>query len=415
MTMRREERKAPDGESSAQLTGMRAQPANHGSPAAPHSTAGRSAMPPHTERLVEAIERYLQAMAAASRPYRPRTITMYGRIFARFAQWHAVYRPERALRDVNREDAAEYRAFLHHPPRAWFEHEGPATDLPGGRLAYRPFSKPLGASRVAMYFKITSFLFDLLPEEERPPQNPFRQTGPWLKATPPSAVRVRHFDRHVMRALMRAAERLEQLARDEDCRQKLAVAVRQRWAAVALYLSGLRLEEFAKTTCSMLRAELDELWLDLPATVAQNGVEKSIPLPADFADELARYYRFHDLWFAASNQDEGRPIMLSLHGRTGVGERQIYNCIIRLFLDAADLLEAKSDSECAAILRSATPEWLRRSRCIHIRECETRRFLASLTTPEADVKACDNHEIDKGTFEIRALKRKLAQMLYGPM
>lgn len=295
---------------------------------------------------LEAIRAWLTEYEAS-----PHTWRAYRREAERLLSWTLIERGL-AVSSLAREDLQAYGAFLTDPtPRArWC---GPRRSR--SHAAWRPFQGPLDRTSRDQALTIVRGLFSYLV-----------RAG--YLATNPMGLEPR---------VRRRATRLEPIERALDgptwayLWQHLAdlpattprgrrERARLRFVFGAGYLLAPRVEELAHHTMGSFKRLRGRWWW---AVRGKGEKDARMPVPAALLTLLGEYRMAYGL-AELPEAGEGTPLVLNLSGTRGVTANMIYRLVTATCQAAAAALEA-SDAERAAILRRASPHWLRHTSLSH--------------------------------------------------
>ncbi|WP_136247005.1 tyrosine-type recombinase/integrase [Halomonas borealis] len=263
------------------------------------------------------------------------------------------------LGDVRRDHLDDFEAFLGDPqPRQrWTGPTRPRHDP-----RWRPFRGPLSPSSRRQCLVILQGLFAWLVEAGWVGHNPFRLMRDKRRRLDNRQGRVeRYLEKPLWDWLWRwlneaPATQSTPRARFEQERRRLAFGF--------AYLLAPRIGEVAAARMHDFHRREGRWWWH---TVGKGGKAASIPVPPDMMRLLGGWRAVLDLP-PEPGPEEATPLLRGLDGRRGLGDNRLYRLIRETFSAAADALEARQGDVSArevALLRRATPHWLRHTALTH--------------------------------------------------
>ncbi|XKE47396.1 site-specific integrase [Halomonas organivorans] len=312
--------------------------------------AGRAHIPARSD--AEAVALWLAEYRAS-----PHTQRAYRREAERLLLWLA----DRgmALAEVRREHLDAFEAFLGDPrPRdRWVGPTRPRRDP-----RWRPFRGPLSPASRRQSLVILQGLFAWLGEAGWLDHNPFRLMRDKRRRLDNRQGRVeRYLERPLWDWLWGWLERAP--PRDAVPRARFE-RERRRLAFGFAYLLAPRIGEMAAARMNDFRPREGRWWWH---TVGKGGKAASIPVPPDMLRLLGEWRGSLGLP-PEPRPDEATPVLRGLDGHRGLGENRLYRLIRQTFREAAEALEDRLGAEAAreaALLRRATPHWLRHTALTH--------------------------------------------------
>lgn len=272
------------------------------------------------------------------------------------------------LRDLSREDLYSYRDFLLAPDPGWI---GPRTlsIYSDGTVnsQWRPFEKALTPAYVLHVHSVLRSLFDHLVERGYRNNNPLHAAR-GAKAPPA------HHRRRIAAATTSTALHIDQWhavleaieALPRDTRDQINYYERSRFLMRLFYHLGARAGELVRRTMSDFRQHDNGSWY---WQVTRHGNVEHVDVNDDMLDALKKYRQHLELEPFPAPTDR-TPLILSLTGRKGLSQRQMFCNVKEIFSLAAELL-SKRDPQRAAHLRCASPRWIRNTTAVHsVQLCE---------------------------------------------
>lgn len=295
---------------------------------------------------LEAVQLWLQEYRGQG--YSPHTFHAARREAERLVLWAGRERGK-PISDLTREDFLAYEAFLGDPqPSAvWC---GPRH--PRGHQEWRPFLGPLAASSKRQAIVILKSMYAYLVNAQYLVANPLA-----LKRhpRPPQGSAVER----VLDPAMWSAVTAHVEGWPRESRPARFHYERARFILSLLYLVGPRLSDLPSHTMGdfQFRKTADGgagWWW---AMTGKGGVKKTVPVNNDMMRALRR-------WRVCLGEPElpgvrdPAPVVRAVGGTRGIGANAVYRIVKSIMRGAADEIEA-TDPGRAAILRQASPHWLR--------------------------------------------------------
>ncbi|MBB3140905.1 integrase [Halomonas organivorans] len=312
--------------------------------------AGRAHIAANSD--AEAVAQWLGEYRAS-----PNTQRAYRREAERLLLW--LGEQHLALAEVRRNQLDAFEAFLSDPqPRErWV-----GTTRPRHDPRWRPFRGPLSPASRRQCLVILQGLFAWLVEAGWVGHNPFRLMRDKRRRLDNRQGRV---ERYLEKPLWDWLWQWLNEAPGEDAAPRARFEhERRRFAFGFAYLLAPRIGEMAAASMQDVHRREGRWWWH---TVGKGGKAASIPVPPDMMRLLARWRSALGL-APEPGPDEVTPMLRGLDGRRGLGENRLYRLMRETFARAADDLEARQGEESAreaALLRRATPHWLRHTALTH--------------------------------------------------
>ncbi|MDR5865807.1 tyrosine-type recombinase/integrase [Halomonas koreensis] len=321
--------------------------------------AAEPAQPPSPGRVHIAATSDAEAVAQWLAEYRasPHTRRAYRREAERLLLW--LGEQGRRLAEVRRQHLDAFEAFLADPqPRArWTGPTRPRHDP-----RWRPFRGPLSPASRRQCLVILQGLFAWLVEAGWVDHNPFRLMRDKRRRLDNRQGRVeRYLERPLWDWLWGWLDRAPPA--EAAPRERFAYE-RRRLAFGFAYLLAPRIGEMAAARMNDFHRREGRWWWH---TVGKGGKAASVPVPPDMMRLLGEWRSSLGLPLEPA-PDEATPVLRGLDGRRGLGENRLYRLIREAFEAAAEALEAAQGRESArevALLRRATPHWLRHTALTH--------------------------------------------------
>jgi len=255
----------------------------------------------------------------------------------------------KTFRQLNVADLNAYKEFIRQPPPEWVC----ATKWPRNDPRYRPFSGPLSdTSRRQSMIAIKGVLA-------------FAEHTGYLRRNPARLVRnvraphasriTRYLTPAAIAYALKAAE-----TRPGDSEAAVRQRARDRFLLVAFAQTGARLNEIVGAHMGSIYSEGDgRWWLDV---LGKGNKPRRLPVP----NATMTAYRDYRLAFGLLEQTsrgDRMPLVLSSRTRecVRVTDEAAAEALKAIFQLAAGDAAAKGDGDSAAMLRQASPHWLRHS------------------------------------------------------
>lgn len=278
----------------------------------------------------------------------PKSVANLQKELFRFLTW-CREEANKTFKQLTVADLNAYKEFIRQPPPEWVC----TTKWPRGDARYRPFTGPLSdTSRRQALIAIKGVLA-------------FAEHTGYLRRNPARLVRnVRapHASR-ITRYLTPAALTYA-LAAAEPRAGELDAAARQRardrFLLIAFAQTGARLNEIVSAHMGSLYSEGDaRWWLDV---IGKGNKPRRLPAPPATLEAYRAYRRAYGLLEQTSRGDR-MPLVLSSRTKEylRITDEAASEALKAIFQDAAGLAAAKGDGDSAAMLRLASPHWLRHS------------------------------------------------------
>ncbi len=314
------------------------------------SSVGRAHIPATSD--AEAVARWLGEYRAS-----PHTQRAYRREAERLLLWLA----DRGvtLGEVRRDHLDDFEAFLADPqPRErWTGPTRPRHDP-----RWRPFRGPLSPASRRQCLVILQGLFAWLAEAGWVEHNPFRLMRDKRRRLDNRQGRVeRYLEKPLWEWLW---QWLNEAPPEGAAPRRRFEHARRRFAFGFAYLLAPRIGEMAAARMNDFHRREGRWWWH---TVGKGGKAASIPVPPDMMRLLGQWRASLGL-AAEPGPDEAAPLLRGLDGRRGIGENRLYRLMREAFARAAEDLAVRQGEDSArevALLRRATPHWLRHTALTH--------------------------------------------------
>ncbi|MFG6177277.1 tyrosine-type recombinase/integrase [Halomonas sp. THAF12] len=316
-------------------------------------------VPPAAGRAQIAAISDAEAVAQWLGEYRasPNTQRAYRREAERLLLW--LGDRQLTLSQVRRDHLDAFEAFLADPqPRErWIGPTRPRQDP-----RWRPFRGPLSPASRRQCLVILQGLFAWLVEAGWVAHNPFRLMRDKRRRLDNRQGRV---ERYLEKPLWDWLWQWLNEVPGEDAAPRVRFEhERRRFVFGFAYLLAPRIGEMAAARMNDFHRREGRWWWH---TVGKGGKAASIPVPPDMLRLLGEWRTSLDL-SSQPRPDEVAPLLRGLDGRRGIGENRLYRLVRGTFADAADALSARQGEEGVrevALLRRATPHWLRHTALTH--------------------------------------------------
>ena len=304
----------------------------------------------------------LQAVAAWLREYLDQVNThrAYLREAERLLLW--CRHQGTTLSQLSRADLERYHAFLLDPrPRAQWCGRRVARFQADGSVnpRWRPFVAPLDEGSARQALRVLNSLLSYLVEAGYLDGNPLalikgaRRAGSGEQR---AARADKTMSGNMVLAIWSAIDRMPAASTQE--RRSRA---RARWLVMCGFYLGARISELAEHTMGSFRRRNDPDGRGRWWWYAQGkgGKLGTVPVPDAFVEELCAY-REAIGQPPLPEPNEATPIIGTIDGQRSVTARRLRQVFEGIIWAAADELECTSPHE-AAVLRRATPHWMRHS------------------------------------------------------
>lgn len=275
--------------------------------------------------------------------------------------WNHARRP---LSDLTTEDFEAYREFLRNPGSDAIGPKVPFL-LDNGYVNrdWRPFTAPLTAAHIGHVLTILNGLLSYLVRHKYLDANPLAAMRLLEKRSMGDA-RVRSLspteralDRIQWQAVLEAADGLP-----SGTAAQQAMRARSRFLVRLAYYLGARIGELATHTMGDVR-QVKGRWVW--HVVGKGGKESYVAVNSALLAALSEYRVFLGL-AELPKAGDSTPLLLNTRGTMkAITPRQAYRLIKSIFGLAADRLQ-RTDPERAAVLRQASPHWLRHATASHL-------------------------------------------------
>ncbi len=290
------------------------------------------------------------------------------------------------LSSLTTTDLESYRAFLRDPDKRWI---GPRTSYlmrTTGRLnpRWRPFEKPLNETHITHVVAVLRSLFGYLMETGYLVGNP--TLG--LRNDRKGQMGDNHMRRRSVTERALTEEQWELVLSTVEIMPQTSDAERRRYERARFVLQlfyhlGARLTEIATHRMGHFAAHEECWWWDV---VGKGGKHRRVAVNSALLAALERY-RAHLATVNPSlgltplpSPGETHPIVFDLDGRRPISARQLYTVVKDAFRAAAE--RCMSDDPAAAVLRAASPHWIRHATATH---------LANMAETMPELRQVQNH------------------------
>lgn len=297
---------------------------------------------------IEAVRAWLAEYADS-----PHTLRAYRKEVVRLMFW-AGQTLGKPLSSLTREDLLLYEVFLARPTGDWADPARPRKG--GGR---RLFEGPLSPASIRHALGILSGLFGYLTAAGYLAGNPLalrRRKSRKGRGTRPG--QERYLDQALWARLLAFIETLP-----ADTARERQHHERARWLFRLLYGTALRASEVAQARTRDLIQRRGRWWLRVSG---KGGVVGEVPVSDGLIADLGRYRRFYGLSETPGADETDIPLVLPVAGATGrsLTPAAVYLVVKEVMRRAAAAIET-DDPAGAAILRRASPHWLRHTAASH--------------------------------------------------
>ncbi len=300
-----------------------------------------------------------QAVTAWLAEYRdsPQTWRAYRKEAERLMLW---MQPEGlALAELRRNDLDRFDAFLADPQPVG-EWIGPTR--PRQHPQWRPFRHALSASSRRQSLVILQGLFSWLNEAGWVNHNPFRlMRGQRRRLDNRQATVERYLERPLWEWLW---QRISTAPEVPVTARGIAVWHRRRVLFGFAYLLAPRISEMAEARMNDFEYREGGWWWRV---IGKGGKAARVPVPSDMMRLLGEWREHLGLPYTPQ-PDDASPVLRSLNGQRGLGDNQLYRLIKEEFAVAAQALETDEQNRLpggVALLRQASPHWLRHTAITH--------------------------------------------------
>lgn len=284
----------------------------------------------------DALQCWLNEYSSRSTTYRT-----YQKEAERFLLW-CIYKRQKALSSLNREDFDAFISFLDDPqPREKW------CAMPGGRgrkrgsSTWRPFAGPLSLSAKTTAMSVIDSLFNYLVDAR------------YLSFNPLSLMRKRQFKSHVFQE--KALTLHERLLDQEEWQALLQTLEswpnntveeklekeRLQFLIAILFFLGLRIQELASHTWQAFRKIEGQWWFFV---IGKGSKQAKIPVNDELLRAIIRYRAFLKKAPLPESQDRS-PLIPSLrNNQAAISSRQINKLLKKLALATAAKFKHKPES-----------------------------------------------------------------------
>ena len=289
---------------------------------------------------IEAIKTWLTEFEASIN-----TFNSYKQCAERFVMW-AIFK-EKQLKDIRREDIAEYQAFLANPTPAdkWC---GAAVGRNNPR--WKPFVKGLANASIRLNLQILTGMYEYLIQSGYLSINPFRLIK--LKSAK-LAVTNKSIERFLTQ------EQWQLLIKSID---RMTNNARIKWIFQLLYMSGCRRSEIINARMNDFIYKRDQWWLKV---IGKGNKYGEIPVTEGLLKSLVEYRQSLGLPDYPTLSEDNIPLINSTKCKFAtITDSMLYKIIKSTCKYIA--LELKSvNSDAAYIIEQVSTHWLRHTSATH--------------------------------------------------
>ena len=294
--------------------------------------------------LIQATNDFEACQSFLSRFSSQATIRTYRREIERLLLWCAYHGI--SFGQFSKETVDTYDAFLQNPsPRQlWCYQSNRATRIKRHSANWRPFVKGLSGKTLLQHLKIISALFEYLVSACYLRKNPFalRLTDKFVQDKAQIDMIDRIPSQEEWRMILKALDGWE--APKEKVRLRFVISV--------LFYTGMRVSELANLTWSAFHHTQSGWSIYL---IGKGGKPREIVVE-DLLTDIMDYRQSLGLSLLPLPGDCS-PVVMTLDGKKGIGDRQIFNLVKSLAKHAANL--ASDDNALQLRLKKFSPHWIR--------------------------------------------------------
>jgi len=256
---------------------------------------------------------------------------------------------QKTMRQLTVADLNNYKEFIRQPPPEWVS----TTKWPRSDERYRPFTGPLSDTSRRQAMIAIKGLLAFAEHTGYLRRNPARLVR---NVRAPHASRItRYLTPQAIAYALAAAE-----ARPTDSEAAERQRARDRFLLIAFAQTGARLNEIVSAAMGSIYSEGDgRWWLDV---LGKGNKPRRLPLPPATLAAYRDYRRAYGLLPQTGRADR-MPLVLSSRTRefVRITDEAASEALKAVFQAAADEAAAQGDGDSAAMLRQASPHWLRHS------------------------------------------------------
>lgn len=278
----------------------------------------------------------------------PKSVANLQKELYRFLTW-CREEAKKTFQQLNVADLNAYKEFLRQPPPEWIC----TTKWPRGDARYRPFTGPLSDTSRRQAMIAIKGLLAFAEHTGYLRRNPARLVR---NVRAPHASRITRYLTPAAIAYALAAAENRPLDTEAAARQR----ARDRFLLIAFAQTGARLNEIVGAHMGAIYSEGDgRWWLDV---VGKGNKPRRLPVPPATIGALRDYRRAFGLLEQTSRGDR-TPLVLSSRTKelVRITDEAAAEALKAIFQAAADDAAARGDGDSAAMLRQASPHWLRHS------------------------------------------------------
>ncbi|RSZ60885.1 tyrosine-type recombinase/integrase [Massilia atriviolacea] len=296
----------------------------------------------------------------------------------------------RSFHQLSVADLNLYKEFLKNPPPDWVA----TTKWPRTDPRYRPFTGPLSDASRRQAMIAVKGLLAFAEQTGYMRRNPARLVK---NVRAPVASRITRYLTPDAIALALATVS----ARAADTPSALRRRARDRFLLVAFTHTGARLNEIVSAHMGAIYTEGNgRWWLDV---IGKGNKPRRLPVPPDMLDALRDYRQAYGLLPQTARTDR-TPLVLSsrTHSLARITDEAAAQALKAVFGEAASAAAARGDTETAAVLRQASPHWLRHSMLtnhanngVQLKTLQDTAGHANIATTAAYLHKTDNERHDE--------------------
>ncbi|WP_417594198.1 tyrosine-type recombinase/integrase [Oceanospirillum sp.] len=289
----------------------------------------------------------------------PETFRSYRREAERLILW-CWYQQGKALSDLNRQDIADYQAFIKKP-----EPEGQWCGEPCARTSpdWKPFKRGLSANSQKQTITILKGLFSYLRDADYLRGNPFaliRQKQGQSLALQQSKKVERYLEQTDIQLMFKRYE-AHGAEIEASSGKSEREFMREKTLLYFLYYLAPRVSEVASCRMGDFFLRRGRWWWRV---LGKGKKYAEIPVPEPLMAQVRRYRAFLGLSPEPEVGEEGAFIR-STRGTNSISANMIYRLSKKILKDTADSIE-EHFPESAARMRAASTHWFRHTAITHL-------------------------------------------------
>ena len=340
----------------------------------------------------------------------PNTLRSYEKECIRLLLWCRFF-ARKPFSSLNREDARNYQLFMQNPtPEFVVQPKDGQAYTPGPMLLadgqvnpnWRPFRvKRMKDSSVRTGMAALKSLSKFLINADYLTASPFTLG----RLTPRDVNTKQNIRKKVLRETAKRAidEVIENLPDATPAQRRRML--RKRYIFDLFYFLGLRVDEGLNAQMSAFHIVNGNTWF---RALGKGGKERTIPVPNELLRSLADYRLVFDFDESFPLPTDTHPLIGRLDPREAIEYTQLRRILQELFRLGADQLEQALDGnldpeavESVAVLRAATPHWLRHTYATDLFEVgvDPRHIQENLGHQSMDTTLIYNENVDTARHE----------------